>query len=201
MKQRFLASLLIAAAALVTPGPALAHPHVWLDSITTFVFEGDKLTALRLTWSFDEFFGTAIIRRFDENRNDRFEPAENAKLEAGAFTALKDYGYFLHLTAGGKPVAIERVSGFQASIRNKQLIYEFTAQLGAPIDPAAAELKLGIYDETYFVEVSLDPSDPVRFSGMAPGRCAFAIRDGDIGLSTFGVNPPQSVTLTCRPAP
>jgi ABC-type uncharacterized transport system substrate-binding protein len=98
-------------------------------------------------------------------------------------------------------VAIERVSGFQASIRNNQLVYEFTAELAAPIDPAGAELTVGIYDETYFVEVSLDPNDPVRFSGMAPGRCAFAIKDGDAGLSSFGVNPPQSVTLTCRPAP
>lgn len=201
MRQGFFASVLIVVAGLASPGPAAAHPHVWLDSIIAFVFEGEKLASLRLTWSFDEFFGTAIIRRFDENRNGRFEPAENAKLEAGAFSALKDYGYFLHVTAGGKPVKVEQVSGFQGTIRNNQLVYEFTATLPAGLDPATTEFVISLYDETYFVEVSLDANDPVRFSGMAPGRCSFAIKDGDASLSTFGVVPPQSVALSCRPAP
>ncbi len=201
MKQRLFSAFLMIAAALTATSPAAAHPHVWLDSVVTFVFDGDRLTALRLTWSFDEFFGTAIIRRFDENRNGRFEPAENTKLEAGAFSALKDYGYFLHITADGKPVAITQISGFQGSVRNNQLVYDFTATLPEAIDPATAEFVIRLYDETYFVEVSLDASDPVRFSGMAPGRCSFAIKDGDGALSSFGVTPPQGVTLSCRPAP
>jgi len=197
---RFLAAVMMVVSALASQ-PAAAHPHVWLDSVMTFVFEGDRLTSLRLTWTFDEFFGTAIIRRFDENRNGRFEPAENAKLEAGAFSSLKDYGFFLHVTAGGKEIKVERVSGFQGSIRNNQLVYEFTAQLPAPIDPVTDEFAISLYDETYFVEVSLDANDPARFSGMEPGRCSFAIRDGSAGLSSFGVVPPQSVALSCRPAP
>jgi ABC-type uncharacterized transport system substrate-binding protein len=186
---------------LSAASPVAAHPHVWVDNVTTFTFERDKLTALRLTWSFDEFFGTAIIRRFDENRNGRFEPAESAKLEAGAFAALKEYGYFTHIMIDGKPVPVESVSGFQASVRNNQLVYEFTVTLPTAIDPATAEVIVSIYDESYFVEVTLDASDPVRFVGMTPGRCSFAVRDAEGGLSAFGVAPQQVVSLSCRPAP
>ena len=181
--------------------PAVAHPHVWLDNILTFVFDGDKVTSLRLNWSFDEFFGTAIIRRFDENRNSRFEPDENAKLQANAFAALKEYGYFVHLKIGGKPMTVDNISGFQASVRNNQLMYDFTASLPAPVDPATAEIVVSIYDESFFVEVSLDANDPVRFSGMAPGRCSFAVSDGAGGAQAFGIAPFQVVTLSCRPAP
>ncbi len=200
MRQRLLPAVLTIVAALSLARPAQAHPHVWLDSVMTFVFEGDRLTSLRMTWSFDEFFGTAIIRRFDENRNGRFEPAENTKLEAGAFAALKDYGYFIYIKIDGKPVIIERITGFQASTRNGQLVYDFTVMLPAPVDPATAEFIVSLFDETYFVEVSLDANDPVRFAGMAPGRCSFAIKE-EGGLSTFGVTAPQTVALSCRPAP
>ena len=200
MRQRLVPALLMIVAALALARPAAAHPHVWLDSVITFVFEGDKLTALRLTWSFDEFFGTAIIRRFDQNRNGRFEPDENAQLEAGAFASLKDYGYFVYMKAGDKPMPVERITGFQGSVRNNQLVYDFTVPLPTPVDPATTEFVLSLFDETYFVEVSLDANDPVRFSGMAPGRCSFVIRE-EGSVSTFGVSAPQTVALSCRPAP
>ena len=172
---------------LAASGGAAAHPHVWLDNVTTFVFAGERLAALRLTWVFDEFFGTAIIRRFDANRNSRFEPEENAELEKGAFANLKDYGYFAHLTVGGKPAGFGAVTGFQGSVRNGQLVYDFTLPLAEPVDPAAAEVVVSIYDESYFVEVALDSADPVRFDRMAPGRCSFTVRDASGALSSFGV--------------
>jgi ABC-type uncharacterized transport system substrate-binding protein len=200
MKQASLRAVL-AALLLAAAGPAAAHPHVWVDNVLTFVFDGDRLTSLRLTWSFDEFFGTAIIRRFDENRNSRFEPAENDKLQASAFAALKEYGYFTHIEIDGKPVTVDSVRGFQASVRSNQLVYDFTVPLPAPVDPATAAISVSIYDESYFVEASLDANDPVRFDGMTPGRCSFAVRDGEGGAQAFGVAPFQTVTLSCRPAP
>lgn len=200
MRPRLVPALLMIVTALAFARPVAAHPHVWLDSVITFVFEGDKLSALRFTWSFDEFFGTAIIRRFDQNRNGRFEPTENAQLEAGAFVALKDYGYFVYMKIDDKPMPVERVTGFQGSIRSNQLVYDFTVPLPTPVDPASAQFVLSLFDETYFVEVSLDANDPVRFSGMAPGRCSFAIKE-EGSLQTFGVSAPQTVALSCRKEP
>jgi ABC-type uncharacterized transport system substrate-binding protein len=179
--------------------PLSAHPHVWLDAVATFVFEGEQLRALRLTWAFDEFFGTAIIRRFDENRNGSFEPAENAELEKGAFANLKEYGWFTHLKIDGKHVPVGGVSGFQASTRNGQLVYDFTLALPPNLDPTANEVAVSLFDESYFVEVSLEATDPVRFQNMAPGRCAFAVRDGDGTTATgFAVAPFQTITLSCK---
>lgn len=198
-----LAPALIATAALLAgTSPLKAHPHVWLDNVTTFVFDGEQLTGLRLTWVFDEFFGTAIIRRFDANRNGRFEPEENAELEKGAFANLKDYGYFTHIRIAGKPLPVTTVENFQGAVRGSQLVYEFTVPLPAGTDPALSEVTVSVFDDSYFVEVGLDAQDPVRFTGMAPGRCAFAIRDGDGTTATgFAIAPFQTVTLSCHKAP
>ncbi len=115
--------------------------------------------------------------------------------------ALKDYGYFTHIRVAGKPVAIGEVSCFQASVRNGQLVYDFRAALPAPVDPASSEVAVSIHDESYFVEVSLDAGDPIRFDGMAPGKCSFAIREGDGSLIAMGIAPYQVVTLSCPKAP
>lgn len=188
----------LAALAAAAPGRAAAHPHVWLDNVTTFVFAGERLAAVRLAWLFDEFFGTTIIRRFDENRNGSFEPDELAKLEAGAFANLKEYKYFTHILLDGRELPEIAVRDFTARVRNGQLVYEFTVPLPQPVDPATTEVIVTVYDESYFVEAALDASDPVRFAGMAPGRCAFAIREGTSNLTSFGIAPYQLVSLTCR---
>jgi ABC-type uncharacterized transport system substrate-binding protein len=186
---------------LALPERALAHPHVFIDNITTFVFSGEQLSALRLRWTFDELTGTAIARQYDQNRTGAFEPAEMEKLEAGSFANLRDYGYFVDIRINGNRHRIDKVTGFRGSIRDGLLIYEFTVPLPSPVDPATAEVIVAIYDETYFVEVSLDAKDPVRFDGMRPGKCSFAVRDADGSLTAFGIAPFQMVTLTCRKAP
>jgi ABC-type uncharacterized transport system substrate-binding protein len=199
MMQGFLRRLWLAAAVLaVGTGPASAHPHVWIDNVTTFVFHDQRLAAVRLTWSFDEFFGTAIIRRFDQNRNNVFEPDELAKLQAGAFDNLKEYKYFTHILLDGKEQSEVRIEDFKASVRNGQLVYEFTVPLPGSVDPAAVEVIVTVYDESYFVEVALDPNDPVRFDRMTAGQCAFAIREGSNNLTSFGIAPYQLVSLSCR---
>lgn len=180
------------------PSPASGHPHVWIDNVTTFVFQDQRLSAVRLTWSFDEFFGTAIIRRFDQDRNNRFEPDELSRLQAGAFDNLKEYKYFTHILLDGKELPEVSIQDFTASVRNGQLVYEFTVPLPSPVDPAAVEVIVTIYDESYFVEVALDPNDPVRFDRMPSGQCAFAIREGSSNLTAFGIAPYQLVSLTCR---
>lgn len=199
MLSRRLARIWLGLAALVgVPASVSAHPHVWIDNVTTFVFEERRLGSVRLTWAFDEFFGTAIIRRFDENRNGKFEPEELAKLEAGAFANLKEYKYFTHILLDGKELAEIAIRDFQARVRNGQLIYEFTVPLPSPVDPAAVEVIVTVYDESYFVEVALEPNDPVRFDRMPAGACAFAIREGSNNLTSFGIAPYQLVSLSCK---
>lgn len=199
MTSRGLARIRLALAALVAvPAPALAHPHVWIDNVTTFVFAERRLGGVRLTWTFDGFFGAAIIRRFDENRNGKFEPAELAKLDAGAFANLKEYKYFTHILLDGKELPEIGIRDFAASVRNGQLVYEFTVPLPAPVDPAAVEVIVTVYDESHFVEVALEPNDPVRFDRMPAGACAFAIREESNDPTSFGIAPYQLVSLSCK---
>ena len=190
-------ALALAAALLLQGGVAAAHPHVWITSITEFVFEGPELVGLRHRWQFDELFSSYVIEEHDANGDGSFDAAELASLQEGAFSNLREFDYFTHARIDGAALALTEVREFAATIADGVLIYEFALPLPEPIDPAAVSFAAGVYDPEYYVEVLLDPEDPVRFSGMQPGACIFEVREDTANPIYFGMVYPLAITLSC----
>jgi ABC-type uncharacterized transport system substrate-binding protein len=177
--------------------PAAAHPHVWITDVTTFVFADRRLVALHHRWTFDELFGSFVIEQHDADGDGRFDAAETGGLRAGAFDNLQEYDYFTHLRIDGSVVPLRGIQDFRASIEDGELIYEFTLSLPAPVDPAAAEVAVGVYDPEYYVELLLDEDDPVRFAGLPNGACTFDIREDQENPIYFGMVYPLMIKLAC----
>jgi ABC-type uncharacterized transport system substrate-binding protein len=177
--------------------PAAAHPHVWITDVTTFVFEDRRLVALHHRWTFDELFGSFVIEQHDADGDGRFDAAETEGLRADAFDNLEEYGYFTHLRIDGSDLALHAVRDFRASIEAGELIYEFTLSLPEPVDPAATEVAVGVYDPEYYVELLLDEDDPVRFAGLPNGACTFDIREDTENAIYFGMVYPLMIKLAC----
>jgi len=197
-RYRVLALVGSAAAMIALPTSAPeAHPHVWINDVTTFVFEERALVALRHHWTFDEFFSSFVIEEHDHDGDGRFTPDELASLRAGAFDNLRDANYFTHLRVDGEEVALERVEEFRARIDDGVLIYDFLLPLPDPVDVASEDLEAGIYDLEYYVEVLLDENDPVRFEGMPSGMCIFEIREDTENPIYYGMIYPLVISLTC----
>ena len=199
---RFRPTFALTAAALMlalagADRPAVAHPHVWVTDVTTFVFEGPRLIGLRHHWQFDELFSSYVIEEHDADGDGAFDPAELAGLQEGAFSNLAEYGYFTHARLDGEPVPLTAVEDFQATIEDGLLTYEFTLPLPAPVDPRTVSVAAGVYDPEYYVEVLLDPHDPVRFRGMDSGACIFDIREDSAHAIYFGMVYPLVITLQC----
>jgi ABC-type uncharacterized transport system substrate-binding protein len=177
--------------------PAVAHPHVWITDVTSFVFEDRRLVALHHRWTFDELFGSFVIEQHDADGDGRFDPAETEELRADAFDNLQEYDYFTHLRIDGGDLALHAVRDFRASIEDGELIYEFTLSLPEPVDPAAAAVAVGVYDPEYYVELLLDEDDPVRFAGLPNGACTFEVREDTENPIYFGMVYPLMIKLAC----
>ncbi len=184
--------------ALAAPVAAAAHPHIWIDATATFVFAQDRLVAVRQSWIFDEVFSTVMINQFDRNRDRRFDADELAKLRAGAFASLKNYSFLTRLTVDGDAVDIPDVADFMAEVADGRLVYRFTVRLPAPVDAAARAVELRVFDESYYIDVALNQAEPVRFEGLSPGACGFAIAEEGADLANFGLTPIGRITLQCR---
>lgn len=194
---RVLKSLLLAIALLAPAALAEAHPHIWIRATATLQFENGKITGIRHEWVFDDFFSNALITDFDKNKDKQFDAAETKELEANAFVALKEFGYFTHVRVGGKAVAIESTRDFAPAIKDGKVIYRFTAVLPQPVDPRTDRFDAGVYDHSYYVDVEVNPSLGVKLAGGGAEACKFAMVEDKSAPLYFGATFARRIEITC----
>ena len=189
---------------LLLTQPASAHPHVWVDTIVTALVEDGKITALREDWTFDEDFTASVvsdIRKSKGPATDRqtpFSAAEIARLKKDAFSNLKNYDYFTHIWHGGKAVKIgPEVSDFSARMDGDKLRYVFQVSLPSPIEAKTAPTRIGIWDDSYYVDVGPVKGKGAAVEGNGAESChARIIEDKDHPLY-YGSVLPQVAEISC----
>lgn len=197
MQLRALHRLLLALALLAPAAAAEAHPHIWIRATATMQFADGKITGIRHEWMFDDFFSNALISDFDKNKNKQFDPDEVKELEANAFVALKEFGYFTHVKVGGKAVTIETTRDFTPSIKDGKVVYTFVAVLPQPVDPRAAQFAAGVYDHSYYVDVEVNPQLGVKLAGGGSEACKFAIVEDKDAPLYFGATFARRIEIRC----
>lgn len=194
---RALKPLMLALALLAPAAAAEAHPHIWIRATATMQFEGGKITGIRHEWMFDDFFSNALISDFDKNKNKQFDPDEVKELEANAFVALKEFGFFTHVRVAGKAVTIETTRDFAPSIKDGKVVYNFTAVLPQPVDPRAMKFDAGVYDHSYYVDVEVNPQIGVKLAGGGAEACKFAVVEDKEAPLYFGATFARRIEIRC----
>ena len=194
---RVIKRILVALALLAPAAAAEAHPHIWIRATATMQFEGGKIASIRHEWQFDDFFSNALISDFDKNKNKQFDPEEVKELEANAFVALKEFGYFTHVRVDGKEVKIETTRDFAPSIKDGKVVYVFTAVLPQPVDPRAAKFAAGVYDHSYYVDVEVNPQLGVKLAGGGADACKFAVVEDKDAPLYFGATFARRIEVLC----
>lgn len=191
-------------AVLAFRGPdAEAHPHIWITNNTIVIVEDGKLVGLRHRWEFDEFFSAAIIDEFDTDGDGRFSDAERTALKAGAFDPVSESGYFTHVRVGGEPLndgrrEIGGARDFDAEIVDGRLVYNFTVLLAEPVALRSGDrITIGVYDQSYYVDVSFASTDSISLAGNAPGGCTHQLIDDADNPIYFGMVIPKAIRVSC----
>lgn len=97
---------------LATALPTAAHPHVWVTTETTVVFEGGAITGFRHKWTFDEFYTTMAIDGLDTNKDGIYSREELAELAKVNIEGLKEFQYFTQARLGKEMLALEDAKDF-----------------------------------------------------------------------------------------
>lgn len=139
-------------------GPAMAHPHVMIESRMEFDMDGSSCRGFWLDWEFDAFFGASVIYDYDINRDGKFDEAETREVYDGAFRNLEKYGYFVILRKGSTHGSIKKITSFSATIRDGILAYRFYV----PLEGTGFELNpvVSIFDVTFFCSI-ICPEDGI----------------------------------------
>lgn len=194
---RLFGFLLFALAVLASAGQSRAHPHIWIKATATLQFEANKVVGILHEWTFDDFFSGALITDFDKNGDKKFDAAEAKALHDNAFIALKAFGYFTHVRVNGKAAPIQETRDFVPAIRDGKVVYRFVTVLPAPVDPRADKLDASVYDESYYVDVDVNPRISVKLAGAGAEGCSYTVYSDKDSPLYFGAVFVQRIELRC----
>ena len=130
---------------------AAAHPHVWIEMSSDVVFD-DKgmVTAVNIEWTFDDGYAQMALDGLDTDGDGVYSATELEALTRENMDSLKDYDYFLHAFADGKPLRILPAKDAGQIYSNQRLTLYFTVPLETPVDPSKkrfllSHLRSGIF--------------------------------------------------------
>lgn len=93
--RKYLAGAVLAGAAVALgTTTAGAHPHVWVTTETTVLYENGTIVGLRQKWSFDDFYTAMALQGLDTNNDGIYDRTELAELAKVNMEGLKEFDYF-----------------------------------------------------------------------------------------------------------
>ena len=157
---------------LVAPGPARAHPHVFVDSDLELVFDANGLAGFQQTWTFDEMFSAMILEDFDADADGALSPAEVQGIRDGAFANVKQWNYFTHVTIGGKDFPVRLVTDFDAKVVKGRLQYRFFTPCQVVSGSGPSKVTVTVFDPDYYADFLPPYLDDVSVTGGEGWRVA-----------------------------
>lgn len=164
-------------ALLGLPASLAAHPHVFADSRIELLMDGPLVTAVRVTWTYDEFFSLMLTQDLglDADADAVLTEEEARALEASVTDWPPDFAGDLVLTHGEEPVPLAGPEDHGVDFVEGRLVETHTRPLATPVSAAGAALRVENYDPYFYVAYAIQPE--VALTGA--GACEAAVIPAD----------------------
>jgi ABC-type uncharacterized transport system substrate-binding protein len=170
--RRFLAACGALAFLLGGMTGAVAHPHVWVDTQSAFIFDDrGHVRAIKIIWRFDELYSAFSIQGSDANQDGATDQTELQALADNNVKFLAEWNYFTDIKAGLADAEIGEVTTYGVADENGTLVLWYELPLEFPVDVSKVVLRFRSYDPSYYVAFDADPSVKVELVGTAPADC------------------------------
>ena len=158
--------------AVLFPGLAFAHPHVFAEARLEIVAGPDGvIQELRNVWRFDEVFSSSVLLDFDKNSNLKLDPEEATAVGTTVRDSLVNYSYYTALTNNGKPVSVAKPDVLNVDFKDGQLLMFFTLKPSEPMVLKGNTLTFGVYDPTLYTAMDFPTDNDLVLIGDAFGSC------------------------------
>jgi ABC-type uncharacterized transport system substrate-binding protein len=154
-------STLIIALLIAGAAEASAHPHLHFQNVVSVYSDANGLARMREEWTPKYGFGEVLAKRFDTNADGLLDAGELQVLRTQAFDQVSRFYYFTRVRIDGSDCLASRIEDFSASIRDGDLVYSFSVNLGIRADGKPHAIEVRVFDETNYVSFDLcDVLDP-----------------------------------------
>lgn len=163
-------SILIFAAAVLAPGYAAAHPHIFINAKADIVAGNGTVAEIHNTWEFDEVFSSSVLLDFDKNGDSTLDQTELSAVGETVRKSMADYSYYTNLLLNGAVIPVSKPDVIHVSFSGGKITMDFAVKPAKPM-PLKGKLIFGIYDETLYTAVDFAEDSDIKTSGKGFGRC------------------------------
>lgn len=149
----------------LSPLPALAHPHIFVEAQQTLIFDEEgRLAAVRSRWAYDEMFSLLMVEDggYDTDGDGAISEDELPGMTLWDADWPDDYEGDLEVVVGGEVVALERPADWAAEWREGRAVSVHTRVLSEPVDVSGGVV-IRPFDPVFYVDY--DVVDGPTFSG------------------------------------
>jgi ABC-type uncharacterized transport system substrate-binding protein len=149
----------------LAPLPALAHPHIFVDTTHVLIFdEQGRLEAVRLTWDYDELFSFTMLldENYDTDGDGHVTGDELAGFQRWDADWVPGYEGDIELFVDGRKLALEPPTDWAADWYDGRAVSIHTRALAEPVDIAGG-LVLRAFEPEFFVAYTI--TDPPTYQG------------------------------------
>jgi len=174
-----------------------------------------RVSGLRETWLFDEYYTAFAMEEFAEKGKPGPTQADIDGFVRRAIENLKEYSYFTDVKSEDTPIALGTVTEMSGGLAEASRLWmTFLVPLKTPFDASKKPLTYGVYDPSYYIEMlHVEGENGVRFKD-APDGCQFrkiqpnptfeayalaaAADMADTPSETLGALFAERVTIQCK---
>jgi len=160
---------------------AAAHPHVFVAARSELLYAPDgTITGVRHAWTFDDMFSTYALQGLATKTPGVYTREDLAPLAQTNVESLQEYKFFTFAKANGKKEHFNEPVDYYLEKTDAGLTLHFTLPFKTPVK--TKQLALEVFDPSFFIDFSLEKTDPIKLVG-APASCAMAIQRPSDGAS------------------
>ena len=129
---------------LFSAGVSYSHPHLFIETKVTVIFDEEGISGIETRWIFDEMYSSALIEDYDTDQNGKLNKQESDALKKGAFDNIAKYKYFSYIKIDGKEFNVERIEKFEGEIFLNQICYNFFIPCPVKAKKSDREIKISM---------------------------------------------------------
>lgn len=168
---------IIAATLIAAPLPALAHPHVFIDTGLKLVTDAEgMLIGVEVQWTYDDLYSMLMFEDMgvDNDHDGRLSDAEIAHLDGFDMQWVPGYEGDLYLKAGDDTLLLGPPEPRGLTVADARISTRHFRPLETPVP--ASSVTVRAYDPTYYT--AYDLTQGVSVEGT--GACTVTVTPADL---------------------
>lgn len=153
--------------------PVFAHPHSWITTMVDVKGDDSTITGFHMRWEFDAM--TSAYTLDGEDTSEEALPETLKTLANDSIQNMLPEHYFTYFYSNDEPVRYLEVDNANYTLDKGKLTLSFDLDLEKPQPIQGADLKLLIFEPSYYIDMSWQSKDDIKLSDALAKNCQVTI--------------------------